>query len=123
MSDNIYDKAASNPENWRELASRQMKGKSPDELIWETADRILTDSQRTVLWLRYAEELSNGEIARVLGRSQISVRVTLFRAREALAAHEQVDRSRRKRDTVPCDTTQAVGRAAGLKETLAGDLA
>ena len=88
-------------------------------LLWETAERVLTESQRTVLWLRYAEELSNMEIARVMGKSQISVRVTLFRAREALANHEQLDRSRRRRDTVPCDTKQR----AGLTETLSGDLA
>jgi RNA polymerase sigma-70 factor (ECF subfamily) len=87
-------------------------------LLWDTADRILSDSQHMVLWLRYAEELSNKEIARVLGRSQISVRVTLFRAREALAAHERRDQTRRDHDSVPCDT----GQAAGLKETLAGDL-
>ena len=87
-------------------------------LLWKTAERILTESQRTVLWLRYAEELSNRDIARVLGRSQISVRVTLFRAREALAAHERLDRSRRRRDTVPRDTRQATG----LKKTLTGDL-
>ena len=97
----------------RAVADRELCG-----LLWETAERILSESQRTVLWLRYAEELSNKDIARVLGRSQISVRVTLFRAREALAAHEQVDRARLRRDTVPCDTK----RAAGLKETLAGDL-
>ena len=98
----------------RAVADRELCG-----LIWETAERILTESQRTVLWLRYAEELSNRDIARVLGRSQISVRVTLFRAREALATHEQLNRSRRRRDTVACDTKQT----AGLKETLAGDLA
>ncbi len=97
----------------RAVADRELCG-----LLWETAERILSESQRTVLWLRYAEELTNKDIARVLGRSQISVRVTLFRAREALAAHEQVDRSRRGRDTVPLDTK----RAAGSKETLAGDL-
>ena len=97
----------------RAVADRELCG-----LLWETAERILTESQRTVLWLRYAEELSNRDIARVLGRSQISVRVTLFRAREALAAHEQLDRPRRRRDTVPCDASQATG----LKKTLTGDL-
>ena len=95
------------------MADRELCG-----LLWETAERILSESQRTVLWLRYAEELSNRDIARVLGRSQISVRVTLFRAREALAAHEQLDRAHRRRDTVPSHTK----RAAGSKETLAGDL-
>jgi len=97
----------------RAVADRELCG-----LLWETAERILSESQRTVLWLRYAEELSNKDIARVLGRSQISVRVTLFRAREALAAHERRNRSRHDRDTVPCGTKQA----AGLKKMLAGDL-
>ena len=97
----------------RVIADRELSG-----LLWETAGRILTEPQRTVLWLRYAEELSNKDIARVLGRSQISVRVTLFRAREALAAHERRNRSRHDRDTVPCGTKQA----AGLKKMLAGDL-
>jgi methylmalonyl-CoA mutase len=40
MSDKIYDKAASNPKNWEALARKQMKGKSPDELTWETAEGI-----------------------------------------------------------------------------------
>jgi methylmalonyl-CoA mutase len=40
MSDKIYDKAACNPKNWEELARKQMKGKSPDELTWETAEGI-----------------------------------------------------------------------------------
>jgi RNA polymerase sigma-70 factor (ECF subfamily) len=54
--------------------------------VWALADRILSETQRTALWLRYAEELSPKEIARVLGKSQVMVRVTLYRAREALAA-------------------------------------
>jgi RNA polymerase sigma-70 factor (ECF subfamily) len=56
-------------------------------LLWETADRVLSESQRTALWLRYAEDLSISQIARVVGRSPVVVRVTLFRARRALAAH------------------------------------
>jgi methylmalonyl-CoA mutase len=40
MSDKIYDKGASNPQSWEELARQQMKGKSADELIWETAEGI-----------------------------------------------------------------------------------
>ena len=55
-------------------------------LLWDLADRVLTDRQRTALWLRYAEDLPPRDIARVLGTSQVVVRVTLFRARERLAA-------------------------------------
>ena len=40
MSDPIYDKAKTTPEAWREVATKQMKGKSPDELIRETAEDI-----------------------------------------------------------------------------------
>ncbi len=54
-------------------------------LLWNLADRVLTDRQRTALWLRVAEDMGTRDIARVLGTSQVVVRVTLFRARERLA--------------------------------------
>jgi RNA polymerase sigma-70 factor (ECF subfamily) len=59
--------------------------------IWALADRILPETQRTALWLRYAEGLGTKEIARVLGKSRVMVRVTLFRAREALAARRRAE--------------------------------
>jgi methylmalonyl-CoA mutase len=40
MSKKIYKKSESTPEKWKELATAQMKGKSPDELTWETAEGI-----------------------------------------------------------------------------------
>ena len=40
MSDKIYDKASATPESWKELATRQLKGKSPDTLTWQTAEDI-----------------------------------------------------------------------------------
>ena len=94
----------------RVLADREHGGQ-----LWETADRILSETQRTALWLRYAEDLSNTDIAAITGRSRVSVRVTLFRAREALAAHERAG----------CDGQTAVPddiQAAGLAETMTGDL-
>ena len=36
----IYDKSSSTPEQWKELATTQMKGKSPDELTWDTPEGI-----------------------------------------------------------------------------------
>jgi RNA polymerase sigma-70 factor (ECF subfamily) len=53
--------------------------------LWSIADRVLESDQRSALWLRYAEDLSVAEIAEVLGRSSVSVRVLLFRARGKLA--------------------------------------
>ncbi|MFV0477773.1 MAG: methylmalonyl-CoA mutase [Parahaliea sp.] len=40
MNDNIYDKTSATQDNWYELATQQMKGRSPDELIWQTAEDI-----------------------------------------------------------------------------------
>ncbi|MHC4767464.1 MAG: RNA polymerase sigma factor [Planctomycetota bacterium] len=55
--------------------------------VWALADRLLPETQRVALWLRYAEGLGTSEIARVLGKSRVGVRVMLFRARETLAAN------------------------------------
>jgi len=40
MSDKIYDKSAATPEAWAQLASEQLKGKSPEALTWQTAEDI-----------------------------------------------------------------------------------
>lgn len=55
--------------------------------LWRLAGRVLSVEQRSALWLRYAEDLPAAEIARILGRRTVTVRVLLFRAREALAEH------------------------------------
>lgn len=72
--------------------AEQRESRAP---TWELAARILTESQHTALWLRYAEGLSMKEIAYVMGKSQVSVRVTLFRARDQLA--QEIMRLRRER--------------------------
>ena len=36
----IYDKSTATPSGWQELATSQMKGKSPDELTWNTPEGI-----------------------------------------------------------------------------------
>jgi RNA polymerase sigma-70 factor (ECF subfamily) len=81
--------------------------------IWALADRVLPETQRTALWLRYAEDLSTREIARVLGKSPVMVRVTLLRARKALRRRLATGRDR---EAVPEET----GRTA---QTLTGELA
>ena len=40
MSEEIYDKADSTPENWNVLATKQSKGQSPEDLVWHTAEDI-----------------------------------------------------------------------------------
>ena len=40
MSEDIYDKANSTPENWHTLATKQSKGLTPEDLVWHTAEDI-----------------------------------------------------------------------------------
>lgn len=53
--------------------------------IWALVAEHLTSDQQTAVWLRYMEDMAIAEIARVMGRTQVGVRVMLFRARNTLA--------------------------------------
>lgn len=48
--------------------------------IWGLVERTLTREQASAVWLRYAEDLTPSQIARVLGRTPVGVRVMLMRA-------------------------------------------
>ena len=52
--------------------------------VWAVAKDVLSASQYTALWLRYAEELSVSEIAVTMGKSQVAIRVMLHRSRSLL---------------------------------------
>ena len=71
--------------------------------LWRTADRVLKVEQRSALWLRYAEERTVEEIANILGKRRVTVRVLLFRAREALGKHLS--------EPAPSSSTRAARRA------------
>ncbi len=53
--------------------------------LWVMAQDVLSEDQYAALWLRYAEGLSMSDIAKVIGKTQVGVRVSLFRARATLA--------------------------------------
>ncbi len=53
---------------------------------WETARRVLGDEQFLAMWLYYGEEMATRDIARVMDRTRVWVKVTLMRARRTLAA-------------------------------------
>jgi len=53
---------------------------------WRLARRHLPDTQFQAIWLRYAEEMNIPQVARAMGKTQIAVRVILFRARQTLAS-------------------------------------
>ena len=68
-----------------ELTERVERSETIDNL-WKTARRVLSGAQYTALWLRYAEDLSPVEIAQVMRKSRIGVRVLLHRGRSRLVA-------------------------------------
>ena len=66
-----------------EVAPRPEARAEADE-VWRSARRVLGDDSYRALWLRYAQDLSVGEIAREMGRSVVATKVILFRARKKL---------------------------------------
>ncbi|HSR98733.1 MAG TPA: sigma-70 family RNA polymerase sigma factor [Kofleriaceae bacterium] len=52
--------------------------------LWQRAANVLRPGPYRVLWLRYAQGMTVGEIARQLGRSSVAIKVMLFRARRRL---------------------------------------
>lgn len=52
--------------------------------LWALAARSLSSNQYTALSLRYGEDMSVKEIARVMGKTRTHVKVLLFRARAGL---------------------------------------
>jgi RNA polymerase sigma-70 factor, ECF subfamily len=54
--------------------------------LWLRAQRWLSETQVTALWLRYAEEKNVAEIAMIMRKTQVGVRVLLHRARSVLIA-------------------------------------
>ena len=67
----------------RELLERRERG----ERVWAVARAELTEEQVSALWLFYVEEMPAMEVARVLGRSWVSVKTMLHRARKKLEPH------------------------------------
>jgi RNA polymerase sigma-70 factor (ECF subfamily) len=76
-----------------EAVPEQMDNNDPAELLtrqeerqdlWTLARRRLPESQFQALWLRYAEDMSVARIAQVLRKTQIHIKVLLFRARQTL---------------------------------------
>jgi RNA polymerase sigma-70 factor, ECF subfamily len=55
-----------------------------EEDLWRGLRSLLSADQFAALWLKYREEMSVKDIARILSRSQTSVKVLLFRARQTL---------------------------------------
>jgi len=80
---------------WSELAldptdsdpspARAAELRETESGIWERARARLSAREFEVMWLRFAEELSTRETARIVGLTETHVKVLVFRARRALA--------------------------------------
>ncbi len=94
-TDFLRRRSRSNPQQLVHLAlvdealppDRQASDKEQRDQLWTLADRVLTPDQWTALWLFYGESQTAGEVARTLGKSTVSIRVLLYRARKALQPH------------------------------------
>jgi RNA polymerase sigma-70 factor, ECF subfamily len=68
--------------------AHQAEQKDRAQNVWERARRVLSQREFEVLWLRFAEELSTQETARIMGLTQIHVKVLVHRARQHLLKGE-----------------------------------
>ena len=76
----LLDEVEHNAPEPAELAAQ----KENRQRLWALAAGVLSEPQMTATWLHYVEEMPLAEIARVLGRSQVAAKVTLYRARKRL---------------------------------------
>jgi len=52
--------------------------------LWQVAAGVLSEDETAALWLHYVEDLPVGEVAAVLGRPALVVKMQMFRARRKL---------------------------------------
>lgn len=86
-SDALLDQCparSANPAISRDSTPSGSDNEHSDSDLWQQVQGHLNPSQSTALWLRYAEDMSIEEIASILGKTQIGVRVLLHRARARL---------------------------------------
>jgi RNA polymerase sigma factor (sigma-70 family) len=80
MPDSYRDERATSP-------SEDFEARDRHDRIWSVARAVLSDEQVAALWLYYVEDLPAGDVAKVLGRSWVSVKTMLHRARKKLEPH------------------------------------
>ena len=79
--------AADGPHDRKDGPAQVLERREQGERVWATARAVLAEEQVSALWLFHVEELPAGEVARVLGRSWVSVKTMLHRARRKLEPH------------------------------------
>jgi len=87
--------------------SRLLSQREDRENLWALARGKLSRLEFDVVWLRYAEEMDVREIARIVRKTRTHVKVTLFRARKALA--REIESS----STEPAEVARSAAAFAG----------
>jgi RNA polymerase sigma-70 factor (ECF subfamily) len=72
------------PDRRADQPGRKITELESSRRFWDIAAAALSDEQMAAVWLFYVEGLSAPEVAKVLGRSWVSVKTMLFRARRKL---------------------------------------
>lgn len=62
----------------------QLEDQDRAQTLWAKARQILAPREFEVLWLRFSEEMSTKETARIMGLTQIHIKVLVHRARQQL---------------------------------------
>jgi RNA polymerase sigma factor (sigma-70 family) len=68
----------------RNVTCNEVTQEQPGESLWALAES-LPNNQYHVLWLMYVENMSVKEISRVMGKTQVNIKVLLYRARKNMA--------------------------------------
>ena len=63
---------------------RHLEKRDQLDTLWAQAKRSLSEREYEVLWLRYAEDMSLEETARIVGLNQTHTKIIAFRARQRL---------------------------------------
>lgn len=91
---NSHYKTKKTVSNLEDIGDFEIKVDGPEKIfakqqqwenIWLLARNTLSPSQYESLWLKYAEDMPIKDIAKILGKSKINIKVTLFRARNSMA--------------------------------------
>jgi RNA polymerase sigma-70 factor (ECF subfamily) len=80
--------------------------------LWEMARATLSEEQVAALWLYYVEDLSAGQVARVLDRSWVSTKTMMHRARKRLMTAMTMETQDGSRENVVGHAKRPAGRTA-----------
>lgn len=73
------------------LPSDNLEAHESHRELWRQIRNLVPEQTATALWLKYEEQLSVAEVAKVIGRTTAHTKVILHRARKQLAAQLKIE--------------------------------